>query len=266
MRRSGMKLILVFMACLLTGLLAGEALARDVEYPGSEVDVRVTPGEPTQIQLPGEIAGGFKKKLSAVSIDRKGGDLIIFANEGISESGEAIIVRLTDSRSYSLRIKRATSDNPRDDVIKINDDRSARVMASEEDEFPGYKDRQFQYAPASQVSGLMREMILAGEFGKSEIAGYRVSEKYKGEVVLNDGTVEAKIDKIFIGANLWGYVLETSNLLDQTQKINPATYRLDGTRAVSAEQWELSPRPLTAEEQVSGRDKTRVYVITRAKH
>lgn len=251
-------------AILLLLALAQNALARDVEYAGGEVDIRVLPGEPTQIQFPGSIAGGFKRKLSTLSLDRKDQDLIIFANEGISDSGEAIIVRLQDGRSYSVRIKRANADLQRDDIVKLHDERPGALLSSEEEE-PAYKEKLFPYAPASQVSGLMREMVLAAEFGKKQIPGYRISEAYKGQAVLDDGTLVATIDKIFIGPNLWGYVLDTRNMLDTTQKVNAASFRLDGTRAVSAEQWELAPRPLNVEQQVSARDRTKVYVVTRAK-
>jgi hypothetical protein len=111
----------------------------------------------------------------------------------------------------------------------------------------------------------MREMILVSEFGKGKISGYQVSEKFKGETVISDGAVLAKIDKIFTGPNLWGYVLDATNLLDQTQRINPATFRIDGTRAVSISNGELSPRPLNVEEQVAGKHNTKVYVVTRAR-
>ena len=36
-----------------------------------------------------------------------------------------------------------------------------------------------QFAPATKVSGLMREMILYSEFGKGRINGYRATDKYK---------------------------------------------------------------------------------------
>ncbi|MBX7139426.1 MAG: type-F conjugative transfer system secretin TraK [Oligoflexia bacterium] len=251
-------------AWVLSASLSVPAYARDLEYAGSEVEVRVLPGEPTQMQFPGSISGGYKKKLSAISIDRKGSDLIIFANEGISEAGESLIVRLDDGRSYSIRTKRASQEHPRDDIVRLNDQHGAMIAASDEEE-PQTKDRQFQYAPPNQVSGLMREMMLMAEFGKTSVAGYRVSETYRGETVLNDGTMVAKIDKILIGPNLWGYVIETQNMLDQTQRLNPASFRIDGTRAVAADRWELAPRPLNVEEQISGKDKARIYVVTRAK-
>jgi hypothetical protein len=258
----------VFSLGLLSGLavliVCSSALARDVEYQSGELLVSIAPGEPTQIQFPGNISGGFRKKLSALSLERKDSDLIIFANEGITDQGEAIIIRLDDGRSYSVRLRRATAESPRDDVVKVLDNRGALVASSSEEE-PKYKDKNFDYAPSSQVSGLMRELALAAEFGKKAIPGYRMSERYKGETVLNDGTVQATIDKIFIGPNLWGYVIDARNLLDTTQKINPATFRLDGTRAVSATNWELSARPLNVEQQVSAKDSTKVYVITRAK-
>ncbi|MFN9956695.1 MAG: hypothetical protein ACK55I_26640, partial [bacterium] len=124
--------------------------------------------------------------------------------------------------------------------------------SGEEEAMPAYQERRYDYAPPSKVSGLMREMALVAEFGKATIAGYQMSEKFKGQTVVSDGAILAKIDKIFVGPNLWGYVLDTTNLLDHSQKLNPATFRIDGTRAVSAARWELSARPLNVEQQISG--------------
>jgi len=263
---SGQKLLKFSLTLILISacVLEQTAQARELEYESGEIDIRVSPGEPTQLQFPGKIAGGYKKKLSTLAIDKKDGDLVIFANEGISDSGEAILVRLEDGRSYSVRARRATPDAPRDDIIKINDERSGLVQAASEEE-PAYKEQKFDYAPPSKVSGLMREMVLMAEFGKANVPGYRVSERYKGDVLLNDGTMVATVDRILIGPNLWGYVIETQNLLDQSQRINPATFRIDGTRAISAERWELAPRPLNVEEQISSADRGKIYVVTRAK-
>ena len=82
--------------------------ARDLEYENEEISIYVSPGEPTQIQFPENITGGFKRKLSALNLERRDRDLIVFATEGISEVGEAIIVRLGDGRSYSVRQFRKT--------------------------------------------------------------------------------------------------------------------------------------------------------------
>lgn len=240
------------------------AFARDVNYDSSEISVYVTPGEPTQIQFPGQVQGGVKRKMSALSLEHKDSDLVVFSSEAITDQGEAIIVRLKDGRSYSVRIRRSADDHKRDDVVRIEDGRASYLNGDESEE-PAYRDRKFDYAPPSQVSGLMREMVLVAEFGKKTIAGYRVSDRYRGETVLNDGTMRATIDKIFIGPNLWGYVIDTSNLLDTSQKINPATFRLDGTRAVSATNWELSARPLNVEQQVSSKHTSKVYIVTRAR-
>lgn len=247
------------------GLCVSTASARNIEYKDGEVTVNVTPGEPTQIQFPNTIQGGFKKNLSALHLDRKDADLIVFANEGLSDTGEAIIVRLKDGRSYSLRVRLADSVNPRDDVVSIQDDRASLVDPDESGFDPRYDDRKFEYAPSSTISGLMRELVLVSEFGKKQISGYRESDRYRGETVLSDGALKITIDRIFTGPNLWGYVLDAQNLIDQTVRLNPATFRLDGTRAVSAKQWELSPRPINAEQQVAAKDSTKVYVITRAK-
>ena len=260
---SKLNLMAAVLAVLLSAAFwAAPGYAREIEYAGAEVAVNVSPGEPTQINFPGEIKGGYKPKLSNIDLDRKDSDLIVFAGEGLSDKGEAIIVRLTDGRSYSLRLRLADDAHPRDDVVKVDD---KRVGGDEEEETSPYKEKRFQYAPSNTVTGLMREMMLVSELGKKNIPGYRLSERYKGETVLSDGTMRATIDRIFIGPNLWGYVLDTHNMLDQTQQINPASFRLDGTRAISAERWELAPRPLNIEQQVSGKDKAKVYIVTRAK-
>jgi hypothetical protein len=266
MKRLSERLGTVGIRFLILGLavtfISAEAFARDIDYQGTEVAVNVVPGEPTQITFPGQIQGGFKKNLSALHLDRKDSDLIVFASEGINAEGEAIIVRLKDGRSYSVRLRLADSLHPRDDVVSIDD---KNISFVDEEEEKAYKERKFDYAPPSTVSGLMREMVLFAEFGKKSIPGYRVSDRYRGETVLSDGALKANVDIIFIGTNLWGYVIDAENQIDQTVKVNPATFRLDGTRAVSAKHWELAPRPLNVEQQIASKDKTKIYVITRAK-
>jgi hypothetical protein len=260
------NILAIGLSILSLGITTRSSFARDVEYKDSEVSVYVAPGEPTQIRFPGTIAGGFKKKSSSLNLDRKGTDLIVFGQESLSDAGEAIIVRLEDGRSFSMRVHRASKASPRDDMVKVDDVKGAMVKAGADDEEePAYKEKQSDYAPPTQVSGLMREMMLNAEFGKTSISGYRVSETHKGEIVLNDGTINAKVDKIYVGPTMWGYVLDAENLLDTSQKLNPASFRIDGTRAISAKEWEITARPMNVEQQVAGKHKTKVYIITRAK-
>ena len=252
---------LVLVAALVA--LVSSAAAREVEYTDSELAVVVSPGQPTQIKFPGDVVSGYKNRTSALSLERNKSDLIVFAKEGLPDAGESIIVRLKDNRSYMLRIQPASESRQRDDVLTIEDNRSG--MGDEDEDEITKRDKNWPEAPANSVSGLMREMILVAEFGKKSIPGFRRSDRYKGEVVLDDGTMKATVSEIFLGANLWGYVIDAENALDQTQKINPATFRIDGTRAVSAEHWELAPKPLNVEQQIAGRDKTKIYVITKSK-
>lgn len=244
-------------------LISSTAYARDVEYKDEEISVRVMPGEPTQMKFPGVISGGFKKKDSTLSLDKKDSDLVIFAQQNLTDQGEVMIVRLQDGRSYSVRIQRANADIPRDDIVKIEDARPAVVSSSEEE--PAYKEKSFEYAPPTQVAGLMREMMLVAEFGKGSIAGYRATDQNKGEVILDDGAIEAKVERIFTGGGLWGYVLDVENKLGESQKINPAAFRMEGTRAVSASNWELSPSPASKENELAGTHKAKVYIVTKAR-
>lgn len=241
------------------------AHARDVEYSSGngEIQVFVNVGEPTEVIFEGgRIKDGFKNSNAGIALERRESSLVIFGKENLSDKGEALLVRLDNGASYPIRIRKA-GDEPRDAQVIVGDGKGA--MGAEEEVPPPHQERSYDYAPPSKVSGLMREMALVAEFGKSAIPGYQMSEKFKGQTVVSDGAVIAKIDKIFVGPNLWGYVLDTANLLDQSQKLNPATFRIDGTRAISAAQWELSARPMNIEHQIAGRHATKVYIVTRAR-
>lgn len=243
--------------------LASGAMARDVQYSGNETEVYVKPGEPLQVTFPGKVEGGFKRKNSSVSLEKQDNYLIVFAQPTLSLEGENLIVHLQDKRTYALRVMPATGTTEKDTAVNIIDNRTQEADV-EETATPGGKRPPF--APTNAVSGLMREMILVSEFGKKKgIPGYHRSNKYSGETVMNDGTIEAKIDEIFMGTDLWGYVLTVNNLMDTGQRINPATFRMDGTRAVGAERWELAPKPLTPEQKLANAHQSKVYVITKAK-
>ena len=262
--KSSLLLWLMLSVVLFIGI--NSAQAREVNYNGSEITVFVKPGEPTQISFPGAVEGGFKGKQAPISLEKQDNYLVVFAQPNISIEGEAIIVHLNDKRTYSVRLKPAVDGQRRDGFVEIVDQRPPPIeitTTNRETETSGGRAR--RKAPPTAVSGLMRELMLRAEFGKKKnIPGYRPSNKFTGEVVLQDGTMEVKIEEILMGSNLWGYVLTARNLLNTTQKINPATFRLDGTRAVSAQRWELAPLPLTAEQRISNAHIARIYVVTRA--
>lgn len=243
---------------------AKNAFARDVDYKGSEEIVYVRTSEPTQVTFPGTVEGGFKRKNTSLSLERQNNFLVVFANASLPPDGEAIIVQLDDKRTYALRVKPedAASGNTRDNNVNIVDN---RVMDEVPVESPTAEMPQPGLAPSNPVAGLMRDMVLIAEFGKGKApAGFRRSNRFTNEVILNDGSMEAKIDEMFLGTDLTGYVISVENMLESTQRLNPATFRLDGTRAVSAQYWELAPRPLTAEQQISNRHRSKVYIVTRS--
>lgn len=259
----------VIVGALSVCTLGVTAEARDLNYGGDEAPVYVKSGEPTQVTFPGKIEGGFKRdKNSNLVLERQDNFLIIFAKPQLGLDGESIIVHLDDKRSYALRMLPATADSERDVSVKVLDSREAEV--NEEDaqkSAPTLKgEKELPFAPPSTVSGLMRELVLVAEFGKQKgIPGYRRSNKFSGEAVLNDGAMEATIDEIFMGTDLWGYVLSVENKMNAQQRVNPATFRLDGTRAVSASRWDLAPQPVTDEQRIANGHKTKLYIITAAK-
>ncbi len=246
------------------GLGLKSAEARDINYTGNEQTVYVKPGEPTQITFPGKIEGGFKRKHSSLALERQDNYLIVFAQPQLAPEGEAIIVHLDDKRTYSVRALPASDEHPRDGYVSFNDLREPD--GESEDSASNKPNQPTGFAPPTVVSGLMREMILVSEFGKQRsIPGYKRSNRYSGETIMHDGALEAKIDEIFMGTDLWGYVIDVENKLETTQKLNPAAFRLDGTRAIGADKWELSARPETAEQMVADAHKGKVYIITRSK-
>lgn len=265
--RTNISLALLYsLALLASGLSPLAAFARDVEYSSGsgEIPVWVNVGEPTEVIFEGgRIKSGFKNRNAGLDLEKKDSSLILFGKENMNERGEALLVRLDNGTSYPLRVRKASSDNPRDAQVVVGDGKGA--MGSEEEEMSPSQERSYEYAPPSKVSGLMREMALVAEFGKAAIPGYQISDKFKGQTVVSDGAIVAKIDRIFVGPNLWGYVLDTTNLLDQSQKLNPASFRIDGTRAISASNWELAARPMTIEHQIAGRDRAKVYIVTRSR-
>lgn len=245
-----------------------DSFARDIEYSAGagEIQVWVNVGEPTEILFEGgKIRDGYKNSNAGIALEKKDSSLVVFGKENLNPNGEALLVRLDDGRSYPIRIRKASIDNPRDAQVIVGDGKSAVGSSEEEEMSSPYKERSFEYAPPSKVSGLMREMALVAEFGKGSIPGYQATDKFRGQTVVSDGAILAKIDQIFIGTNLWGYVLDTTNLLDHSQKVDPATFRIDGTRAISASHWELAARPMNIEQQISNKHNTKVYIVTRAR-
>lgn len=243
------------------------AYGRDLAYGGSEAVIYVTPGQPTQITLPGKVAGGITKSHTSLGLDKRDNYLIVFAQASLPAEGQSIIVFLEDKRSYSLQIVPASEEHPRDASVRITDTREPDAMGGEEEtpELTASPTPRAK-APSSSVVGLMREMILIAEFGKSKPPpGYRRSNRYSGEVVLDDGSLQATIDEIFVGPDFWGYVLTVENRLTTTQRLNPASFRLDGTRAVTFERPELAPQPATAEQQIARAHLCKVYIVTKNK-
>jgi hypothetical protein len=248
--------ILILTAFLLSLWSDKHSYAKEIRYNGTEQKIYVIPGEPTQVVFPGKVEGGFKNKDSRVAIEKHDNYLIIFAKPGLSLEGEGIIIQIDDKRTYSLRVTPADDNNQREGNVMINDLRPP--MITEEEEVVKGKP--------SAITELMKNLILIADFGKKKgAAGYRRSNQYSGETIMYDGTLKATLDEVFIGANLWGYVVSVENLLETTQKINPASFRLDGTRAVAAQRWELAPKPQTAEQERAGAHKGKVYIITRSK-
>ena len=263
MRRISKKLIPTL---LIGAFLPILAFAREVTYKGDEVTVYVKPGESTQIEFPSRVEGGYKNKQSSLKLEKRDNYIVVFPMPDISMDGETLVVYLDDKRSYSIRLMPSSDSNQRDPTIRMNDLRDPEPTEDMATADSAKFGKNFSKAPSNSVPGLVREMTLYSEFGKTKpIPGFKRSNRYTGETVLDDGTLVATIDEIFMGSTLWGYVLTVENRLSTSQRINPASFRIDGTRAISAQRWELSGRPITSEDAVASQHKAKVYIVAKAR-
>ena len=146
--------LLLALCALSTLIISRPTHARDVEYSSGsgEIPVWVNVGEPTEVIFEGgRIKNGFKNRNAGIDLDRKDSSLIIFGKENLNENGEALLVRLENGTSYPLRVRKASSDNPRDAQVVVGDGKGA--MGSEEEVPPPFQERSYEYAPPSKVSG-----------------------------------------------------------------------------------------------------------------
>src|SRR4051794_17792579 len=88
-RPINVRKVVAALAVLCAGLVSAPhaSFARDLDYSNEEISIFVTPGEPTQVQFPGAVTGGVKRKVSSLSLEHKDSDLVIFASEAINENG-----------------------------------------------------------------------------------------------------------------------------------------------------------------------------------
>lgn len=93
----------------------------DVRRSSTEIPVYVVPAEPTRIEFEREIEGGFKRKNSAIGIQRQKNVLIIFAHSDLSYSGESILVKTKGGPYYAIRVMPETEDHSRDVAVHIED-------------------------------------------------------------------------------------------------------------------------------------------------
>ena len=122
---------LIIALFILFNLVAVNLYARDILYEGSEVQVFVTPGEPTQIDFDAEVQSGFKGSGAGFKVEPNGKSIIIFPQEELSASGGVIIVKLKNDKTYTMRVKSADTYNPRDDIVTLKDDTPAFLPAED---------------------------------------------------------------------------------------------------------------------------------------
>ena len=108
--RRTLKFVFLALACLsIVGIDLSPAAAREIDYDGGEAKVYVTPGEPTVVSFPHEVDAGYRVKSSAIVVERRGRDLILFAQPELRLEGEVLVIYTKDNRSYILRILPAAS-------------------------------------------------------------------------------------------------------------------------------------------------------------
>ena len=98
----------------------GGSFEREHCYRGEEAQIFVRPGEPTQVVFPGEIKGGFKRKDSALTLERQSNYIVMFTQPSLDVHGESLLIVLEDERSYPLRVLPAHR-KQRDSVVRLVD-------------------------------------------------------------------------------------------------------------------------------------------------
>lgn len=84
-----------------------------------ETLVYVKPGDPTVIRFPLDIKIGFKRLLAPLTLERRGRDLIVFAQPELAGQGEALLMQLVDNSFLPLRILPANQNHPRDAILSL---------------------------------------------------------------------------------------------------------------------------------------------------
>lgn len=116
----------------------------------------------------------------------------------------------------------------------------------------------------SPAASLIRQLVLISEFGVSKkIPGHRTISRYMGETVIDNGSLVAKVHQMIAGRQLLGYVFAVTNMLDEPLELSRAMFRMDDTKTISASRWALAPRPVNAEQQLTGAHRAFDYVVTR---
>ena len=77
-------------------------------------------GEPLLVQFPDKILGGFKRKSSGLSIERKEDFLVLFAQKDLDPAGEALLVQTEDLTFYSFRVMLASAEHRADVRVKLS--------------------------------------------------------------------------------------------------------------------------------------------------
>lgn len=121
------KLAFRFAAIAIIGsAFIGQAVARDINYSGSEIIVYVIPNEPSQVTFPSNIISRYYSRGSSFpkcAIEVQGNFLVIFAPPELPPEGQAKRIVLDNQRIYTLRFILADDKHVRDEFVKIIDKR-----------------------------------------------------------------------------------------------------------------------------------------------
>jgi hypothetical protein len=100
----------------------GQANAIEYVVENEETPIYLRLGEPTLVEFPAAIEGGFRTKHSSYSLERDKNQLVLFLNKTTpNPKGEGILVMLKDGRICALRLLEETPEHSRDVVVRISD-------------------------------------------------------------------------------------------------------------------------------------------------
>ena len=242
--RDLLPLLIVSVVCGVGPVLSAErgstTTTRVVEYAGAPVQVRLSVGLATQVELPEEVVDMITM-IDAAQVSLSYSGRYVHIQPLTALEGEVFVIT-TSGASYPLAL---TSTAPQPDA-------AVRVVTT------GTRAKQRLQATRSLTAvGLIRAMA------RGETPPGVEHLPAKGQQVYHDGTLRLTLQAAFLTPQMRGYVLQAENLTGVSIPVPIEELEIPGLLAVGSFTHVLYPQPRTVEERLAGAYQSVLYVVVR---